>query len=170
MIEIVPAGQDATDPQPGDLIFCHRPGIVSALIRAGQRLRPGDSRWSHVAVVEGPVGDGTVGLIEALTRCVTRSPLSEYRHIEYAICRTRLHGDDQRQAIAFAISCLGQRYGWGVILGIALRYLTPGRGLWFGSNGTEICSGLAAQMLVRGWANFPVNPASMTPAELAASL
>jgi hypothetical protein len=95
-------------------------------------------------------------------------PLAEYRDVEYAIARTGLGQPDRDQVVRFARSCVGQRYGWLSILGVALRYLTPGRGLWFGMDGTEICSGLAAQAMCRGWAIFDHNPATMTPAELAA--
>lgn len=162
-IELVPVGHDAVDPAPGDFIVCHRPGLVSAIIRWGERIRPGgDPRYSHAALIETPTT-----IIEALTRGTVRSELSEYRQIEYALVRTRLAPEDQAQAVAFAQSCLGDTYGWLTILGIALRYLTPGRGLWFGQNGTEICSGEVAQAQCRGWANFTTNPASLTPSELA---
>ncbi len=152
-----------TDPAvPGDFILCHKHGLVPAIIRAGQtvRARPG-ARWSHAAFVVAP---GTI--VEALTRQVVRSPLTKYDHVEHRIVHTHLDPVDVRQAVAFAESCVGQSYGFLTILGIALRFLTPGRGLWFGANGTEICSGLVAQALCRGWANFSVNPASCSPAEL----
>ena len=158
----VPQGEDALDPQPGDFILCHRKGLVSWLIRLGERLKfRSGSRWSHACFVETP---DTV--IEALTHGVKRTPLSDYHNIEYIIVRTDMGAMDALQAVRFAQSCLGQSYGWLDDIAIAIRFLIPGRGLWFGLNGTEICSGLVAQCLVRGWANFPVNPASMSPAEL----
>lgn len=162
MAELVTAGRDAVNPQPGDFILCHRKGLVSAFIRWGERVRfrPG-ARWSHAALIDTPDS-----VIEALTGGVERTPLRFYRGIEYALVRTGLEPLDAEQAVAFARSCLGQHYGWPAIVGIALRFLTPGRGLWWGLNGTEICSGLVAQALCRGWANFPVNPASLSPAEL----
>jgi energy-converting hydrogenase Eha subunit A len=158
-LELVPTGHDASDPKPGDFILCHRKGLVSALIRLGERIRPGgDPRWSHAALIETP---STV--IEALTRGTVRSALSEYRQIEYAIVRTGLVPEDAAQAVAFARSCVGRRYGWLTIAAIAVRTLTPGHWL----DGTEICSGEVAQALCRGWANFASNPASLTPSQLA---
>jgi hypothetical protein len=158
-LELVPPGQDASDPRPGDFLLCHRKGLVSALIRLGERIRPGgDPRWSHAALIETPTT-----IIEALTRGTVRSPLSEYRQTEYAIVRTGLAGDDAAQAVAFARSCIGRRYGWLTIAAIVIRTLIPGRVL----DGTEICSGEVAQALCRGWANFDQNPASMTPSVLA---
>jgi uncharacterized protein YycO len=132
------------------------------MIRWGEAIRFGqDSFWSHAAFCETPDT-----LIEALTHGVRRTPLQAYQPIEYAIVHTHLQGDDQAQAVSFAQSCVGQRYGFSTDLGIALRFLTPGRGLWFGMDGTEICSGLVAQAMVRGWANFLHNPASLSPSEL----
>ncbi len=150
-------------PQPGDFILCHRKGFASAFIRWGERIRfRSGARWSHVIFV---VSD--TDCIEALTRGVVRTPLSAYATTDHEVVPTSLQNADLDQAIAFAQSCVGQEYGWMDIFGCALRFLTPGRGLWFGMNGTEICSGLVGQCLVRGWAIFKVNPSSMSPAELA---
>ena len=164
VVELISAGQDAQNVRPGDFILCHRRGFASWVIRVGTR-----SRWSHAAFVGDYTPDGKI-LIEALTRGVVRTPLSAYRGIEYAIVRTGLQGDDQAQAVAFAQSCVNDGYGWGTDIiipaGIVMRYLTPGRGLWFGMDGTEICSGLVAQTQVRGWANYKYNPASMSPEDL----
>ena len=148
-----------TDIRPGDLVFCHRKGLVSAIIRLGTR-----SKWSHVAWVDRV--DPEPILIEALTRGVVETPYSVYDDIKHEIVRPVLSGRDVEQARKFVRSCLGQKYGWRIIAGSAMRYLTPGHGLWFGMDGTEICSGLCGQALVRGWYNFTVNPASMSPEEL----
>jgi uncharacterized protein YycO len=156
-------------PEPGDFILCHRKGLASSIIRMGERLRfRSGARWSHVVfVVASEDSEGNGRVIEALTTGVVRTPLSNYDNIEHQVVPTHLASVDRAQAISFAQSCVGQKYGWTVIFACALRFLTPGRGLWFGMNGTEICSGLVAQCLVRGWANFKSNPSSLTPAELA---
>lgn len=162
-IEHCSAGTDATTAQPGDFVLLHRPGFVPSMIGLGERLRFGKGHWSHVAYVITPIE-----IIEALARGVERNPLSEYRDIGYVVVHTHMNPLDVEEANAFALSCVGQRYGFFTDFGIALRFLTPGRGLWFGMDGTEICSGLVAQALVRGTANFKVNPASISPTELAA--
>lgn len=159
--ELVPAGDDATDPRPGDFILCHRRGFVSWCIRKGTR-----GPVSHAAFVETP---GL--LIEALSHGVKRTPLAAYRNVEYWIVRSDLTGDDQAQAVAFARSCLGEGYGWatifGLALGIAWRYLTPGRGLpALVGPGTRVCSGLVAQSQVRGWTVYPFEPSACSPTDL----
>jgi hypothetical protein len=161
--EISPAGSTPASVRPGDFILAHRKGFASWAIRTGERIRYGKgANWSHAAFCE--TGDT---VIEALTKGVARNPLSTYHGVEYALVHTGLYGDDQQQAIAFARSCVGQEYGFLIDLGIALRFLTPGRGLWFGASGTEICSGLVAQAMTRGWMIFDENPASISPSELA---
>lgn len=161
--QVVPIGQDAQDALPGDFILCHRRGPASAFIRWGERIRfRSGARWSHAAYIETPDT-----IIEALGRGVVRNPLHVYRDIEYVLVHTYLSPEDLAQATAFVHTCLGQHYGFMIDAGIGLRFLMPGRGLWFGMNGTEICSGLVAQAQTRGWANFPRNPASISPAELA---
>jgi cell wall-associated NlpC family hydrolase len=160
MIELVPIGQDAVNPQPGDIIFCHRKGFTSRMIRFFEHLIRGDSRWSHVAVVVKTIPEPM--LVEALTKGVELNPLSQYRNIQYGIFRAKLAPTDQAQAVAFALSCVGQQYGWGTIFLIGVRMLSPHK-----LNGTEICSGLGAQTLVRGWANFATNPAYLSPSVLA---
>lgn len=161
--ERVPVGKDATNPLPGDFILCHRRGIASALIRWGERIRfRSGARWSHAALIESPEV-----IIEALSRGVVRTKLSHYHDIEYILVHTQLSDQDTAQALAFAQACLGQRYGFITDFAIGLRFLTPGHGLWFGTDGTQICSGLVAQALTRGWAVFSQNPASLSPAELA---
>lgn len=150
-------------PRPGDFLLVHRPGIVSGLIRWGERLRlRSGARWSHAAFVE-----DTDTVIEALTRGVVRTPISTYADVPHVLVFARLAPVDAEQAVRFAQSCVGREYGWLTVLSIALRFLTPGRGLWFGTSGTSICSGLVAEALCRGWAIFDVEPCAMTPADLA---
>jgi cell wall-associated NlpC family hydrolase len=161
--QVCPPGVSAQDPKPGDFLLCHRTGFASSCIRWGERLKYRDgSRWSHAALIETPTT-----IIEALTTGVVRNALSEYDDTLYVLVRTELDELDAEQAVFFAQRSIGVEYGFLTDFGIFLRFVTPGRGLWFGSDGTEICSGLVAQALTRGWADFIVNPASISPAELA---
>lgn len=158
-----PVGE-VTRPVPGDFILCHRTGVASTLIRLGERLRfRSGARWSHAALY---LGDNT--LSEVLIHGVTETPLEHYRDIEYVIVHTNLNYRDYSQVMAYADfeSHRAHEYGWLTLLGVALRTLTPGRGVWFGGR-ANICSGYVAQAQTRGWALFEVNPASLTPAELA---
>lgn len=151
-------------PEPGDFILCHRKGIVSAIIRWGERLRfRSGSRWSHAAFC---ACNGTI--FEIQIDGAQHVNIDEYRDIEYLIVHTNMADPDFRQAWWYSIGELtsDHKYGWLTLLGTATRMLIPGRGIWFGGR-TNICSGFVAQCLVRGDAVFSVNPASLTPAELA---
>lgn len=162
--EDVSPGLDAKYAEAGDFILCHRKGFAAWCIRQGERLhfKPG-SRWSHAAFCE-----DDMFVIEALTHGVRRTPLAAYRNVEYTLVKTHMDPKDAEQAIAYARHLLYEKYGWLEILGVALRFLTPGRwGLYFGSSRTTICSGLVANALTRGDAIFDVEPSTMTPAELA---
>jgi uncharacterized protein YycO len=161
--QICPPGIAATDPQPGDFILLHRKGPVSRMIQWSERIRFKDwSTWSHAAFIE-----NSTTLIEALTEGVCRGPISKYKNTMYILVHTEMQGDDQLQAVRFAQHQVGLKYGFLTDLGIFMRFLTPGRGLWFGTTGTEICSGLVAQAMTRGWEIFEVTPGSISPAELA---
>jgi hypothetical protein len=174
-----PVGDLQVHAVTGDVILCHRKGFASRVIRIGEAFRYGaGSYWSHMAfvdVMERPlmhVPKRTATVIEALTGGIRRTPLEDYRPIEFVLVRTSLFmsEEDRQQASAFAQTCIDEPYDWLDDVGIALRFLTPGSGLWFGMNGTEMCSGLCLQALCRSWFNFRKNPASMSPAEAAIEL
>jgi len=166
--ELVAAGAQPQGPLfPGDFILVHRTGIIPGLISLRQRLYyPAQwTRWNHAAFVAHPDGS----LIEALARAgVVHSHLWDYHASDYVLVHTDLCMADRRQAVAFAQSCVGQHYGWFTDLAIAISVAPPGKGLWFGLDGTEICSGLVAQALCRGPAIFTGNPGSVMPSGLAA--
>jgi hypothetical protein len=161
VIKQIPAGQDTTGA-PGDILLCNRKGFASWCIRTGETIKLGrKARFSHAAIFVKPDG-----LVESLTRGVAETSLSVYRGVEYVHIATGLDAHDQAQAVNFALSCVGQKYGWLDDVGIGLRFLTPGRGLWFGMNGTQICSGLCAQAQCRGDKIFTLEPSSISPEEL----
>ena len=162
--EYIPAGaHPSLAAEPGDFLLVHGHTIISRLIQFGEwlRFRAGD-RWTHMATLE-----TSDTIIEAVAQGVVRTPLAFYDSYDRVLDRSRLDGHDVPQTVTFLRSCLGQPYGVLTFIGIALRILTPGRGLWLGLNGTEICSGLGMQAQTRGWVIPAVDPASMTPAEVA---
>jgi cell wall-associated NlpC family hydrolase len=144
-------------PEPGDFILCHRKGFISAVVRWFTH-----SRWSHAAYYV-----GSHHLVEALTCGVQQTDLEVYRDCEYIIVHTHLSGEDYLQASAYALSCVGQQYGWLTILGVVLYRLTPRHLFSFVANQASICSGLVANTQTRGWAHYPREPALMTPQGLA---
>jgi cell wall-associated NlpC family hydrolase len=160
-------GQQVQDPQPGDFILTHRHRPYSFIISHGQKLRfTGAMRpyahWSHAALCVDT--DGSI--IEALGKGVVKNNLTEYEHVEYHYVHVDMDDRDRLQAVKFVQACVGQKYGWGTILGLAFT-LATGSKLQFGFNGTEICSGLVARALERGNFIFPKAPNTMMPADLA---
>jgi hypothetical protein len=164
-------------PKPGDLLLVRTNHFVSKLIRFGQRSYGKDAaQWNHVAIY---VGRGEI--VEALTSGVVRGyaskyPASDVRVLKvvpyprWVIARTPCddHADEamRQNAVAFAISCVGEKYGFLTIFAIAIKVLTKGK-IDFGIQGTSICSGLAARSLEREGYNWnPYNPAELTPAYL----
>lgn len=160
---------------PGDILLIRTHHLASRLIRFGQRGYGRDlAQWNHVGVC---VGNGEI--VEALTGGIVLSPVSKYPAEDVRLVQVDAKPagatvtadlDMRLNAVMFAHSCVGERYGWGTILCIALKALTRGH-VQFGVQGTQICSGLAARSLERLGFNFnPYDPAELTPAFLAKTL
>jgi len=162
-VELIAAGQDTPALQTGDILLVHRHTAIGRAIYVRQRLYYPRryARWEHVACVR-----DSHTLVEALTRGVVKTPIEKYRNVEYLAVRTGMTGYDQRQAAAFLDACVGQQYGWWTDLALAVP-TPPTEAFGVVHYGTSICSGLAAQMLVRGWEIFFQDPAVMVPAALA---
>jgi uncharacterized protein YycO len=76
-----------------------------------------------------------------------------------------MSAEDRAEAVAFAESQVGARYGYWEFLSIAISVLTGGKFV-FALDGTFICSGLVARAQERGKAIF-VDPDHTMPADLA---
>ncbi len=168
-VERFGTGASAADLRPGHLVFTHGRHWPARLIRFGQKLRFTGPRapfayWNHVALVLGPSGD----LAEALSSGVVRTNIAKYERTDYDLVRVESTTEDEREILLFAESVLlaRWRYGWVTILGLALTLLTGSR-LTVGRVGTAICSGFAAEALVRNGTIFTRPPAYMMPADLA---
>ncbi len=168
-VERFGAGASAAGLRPGDLVFTHGTHWPARLIRFGQCLRFTGPRapfayWNHVALVLGASGD----LAEALSPGVVRTNIAKYERTDYHLVRVESSAADQEQILRFAESVLAARwrYGWVTILGLALTLLTGSR-FTVGRVGTAICSGFAAEALVRNGTIFARPPAYMMPADLA---
>jgi uncharacterized protein YycO len=153
--------------QPGDFVLVSGTSFWSRVIQLGQRLRiHGDdvryTRWNHAALISSPDGD----IIEALRQGVEKRHLSVYQDVPHVIVDTEDAGIDRAEAVRFAQSCVGERYGWVQIVSIALALLT-GTKFSFGVAGENICSGLVAKSLERGRAIFDRDSANIAPADLA---
>lgn len=154
---------------PGDLVLTHGHSVVHRAIRAAQAVRfRGDRRpyafFNHAAIIADRWGE----VIEATAGGVRRSHLASYTAdgYQYVVVDAGADQHDRAQIVAFAESCLGQQYGFLTIAAL-LAWTVFGGKLVIGLDGTEICSGLAAQALVRDGANFPRQPTMCMPADLA---
>jgi hypothetical protein len=159
-------GKEEPNPEPGDFILTHADAWTSRLIRFGESIRyRGANRpfahWSHTAAVVSDTGE----IVEALGRGVTAGNISKYAGTDYAYVRIQAEAEDRAQMAGFARGQVGAEYGFLTIASITFGLLTSGR-LTFGLSGTEICSGLVARMLERGWYVW-VDPPSVMPADLA---
>jgi|ERR1035441_2617232 uncharacterized protein YycO len=157
----------------GDILLIKTNHFVSRLIRFGQRGYGREAAsWNHCGVCI-----GNFEIVEALTGGVVRSPIDKYPTADVRVLKAISFPDDGKfttagdmsmraNSIAFALSCIGEKYGYATIAAIALKVLC--RGKWnFGVQGTSICSGLAARCLERLGYNFqPYDPSELTPAYL----
>lgn len=159
-----PKGQSADTYQAGDFILVADTTLYGKLVTLGQKLRFGNTRfvqWNHAAIVIDPDT-----LLEADGKTVKAVKLTDYASKDYYLVRIQASDDDRREAVAFALSCVGDSYGWTTIVSIILSLLT-GLKFSFGFDGQEICSGLVARSLERTQAIFPRDPSHITPSELA---
>ena len=160
-------GEAASATRPGDFILTHGDKLYDRLTQWAQSLRMYGkarkyTRWNHAALVV----DTNGGIVEADGSGVCLVNLSKYQPAEYYLVRIDASDEDRAEEVAFARSCLGQPYGRVTICSIFLSLLT-GTTLAFGLDGTEICSGLVAQALVRTNVIFDKDPTHIMPADLA---
>jgi uncharacterized protein YycO len=148
--------------------------FVARLIRFGQRgYGPENAAWNHCALY---IGNGEI--VEALTKGVVRSYASKYppENVRIIRAKPRIMGGVDRDNVdfsmrynarCFALSCIGEKYGFLTIAAIAVKVLTKGK-IDFNIQGTSICSGLCGRALERmGYDWNPYDPAELTPAYLA---
>ena len=160
-------GEVAEQTQPGDFILTHGGKLYDRLTQWAQSLRMYGkarkyTRWNHAALIV----DADGSIIEADGPGVCLAHLSKYQPTEYYLVHIEASDEDRGEEVAFARSCLGQPYGRLTICSIFLSLLT-GTTLAFGLDGTEICSGLVAQALVRTNVIFDKDPTHIMPADLA---
>jgi uncharacterized protein YycO len=161
-------GEIASEYQVGDFILCHRKGFASWCIRFGQDHSPRFAGhreygyWSHAALIVSEEGD----LVEALTKGVVRSHISDYQDVEYTLVRVHAAPLDQEEILRFANKVVGDEYGWTTIVCVGLGLMTGGD-LTFGFEGHMICSGLVALAEERAGAVFDRLAEDIVPADLA---
>lgn len=162
-------GESITRPRPGDFVLVHGVDWIGTLIHAFQalRFRARHERpyayWSHAAIVTSPGGR----LVEVGPRGVIATSLESYRNLDYHYVRVAASGSRRFEAVRFAESCVGQRYG--TLSVIALGFVTLIRcPIALPERGQHHCAALVARALERATGErFARTPVNMMPADFA---
>lgn len=170
------------DARPGDLVFCHGSGIISAGIRLCERFRrdypygvaltteaPGD-RWNHVAVLSKLHGEprypGSWTVMQAEGKGVTDG--SDLATVgEFEIVRLP-EGCDRALVLDFMARQVAEsrKYGYVTIASILLTLFTP-RFLNVMTPWTWICSAVAGESLrYASWYHSWPDSYCVSPAQL----
>jgi hypothetical protein len=160
-------GENIADPRPGDVILIRGRGWLGWIIRAVQRLRYRREEdhpfayWSHAALIVTPRH-----LIEVIPAGVIVREIEKYRDHEYHYVYLELSESDRRKAVAFAYSCLRQKYGLSSFLLLAASVLLGDR-FKVPDRGQHGCVALIVRALQRAGVTFEQRPSDMTVADLA---
>jgi hypothetical protein len=162
-------GESIARPRPGDLVLVHGGGWIGTLVHAFQVLRfhahheRPYAYWSHAAIVTSPLGR----VVEVGPRGVIATSLETYRNLDYHYVRVAASGARRVEAVRFAESCVGQRYGTLSVL--ALGFFTLIRcPIALPERGQHHCAALVARALERATGErFARTPVNMMPADFA---
>lgn len=160
-------GEDIADPQPGDVILIRGRGWLGRIIRVVQRIRYRKKEghpfayWSHAALIVTPWH-----LIEVIHAGVVMRKIEKYRDHEYHYVYLDLSKSDRSKAVAFAYSCLRQKYGVSSLLLLAASLLLGDR-FKVPDRGQQGCVALIVRALHRAGMTFEQRPNDMMPADLA---
>ena len=105
-------------------------------------------------------------MIQADEQGVHVSPLTDLDGVDYVVVDSQMTDAQRATAIAHARFCVHEAYAFVRFVFLALVYVT---GCWLsvGLDAHKLCSGLGADCLCRGPANFPHDAANMSPVNLA---
>jgi len=153
--------------QPGDCILADTKGLYGRVIQFGQAIKwAKHRRWHHAAIVVEVDSEGTVWCVQ-MARHGERSKLQDIapgRPLKVVPCPP---GVNRNMAIAYANTLVGVDYGIMTIFSIAINVLTPGSlRIDFRMDGTLICSAAVARSWEHGGWVCPMDPFSITPAQI----
>jgi hypothetical protein len=161
-------GTGISQPRPADIILIRSTTWLGEFIRFFERIRfrtESDrpfAHWSHAAMVVASTGH----LIEVGQAGVVVCNIRKYQNQEYHYVYLDLSESDRRKAVAFAYSCLRQKYGRSAFLLLALAVLLGDR-FKVPDRGQQGCVALIVRALQRAGVPFERGPSDMTPADLA---
>jgi hypothetical protein len=159
--------------EPCDIFFTHGNGIISKIIRFGER-HPGDwiSLVNHTGIV---VEQGTIGsadIIEALVKVRKHTLWSQYhdRSDKVAIFRPlNLSNEHKSIIVNKALDYEGRTYGYLKIGTHTLDYFTGGRYIFrrlTNSDRYPICSWVVAQSYSKVGLTFGCSPGQANPDDI----
>jgi hypothetical protein len=160
-------GQSVAVPRSGDVILIRGRGWLGRLIRGVQRVRYRREEdhpfayWSHAALVVTPWH-----LIEVIPAGVIMHKIEKYRDHDYHYVYLELSESGRSKAVAFAYSCLRQKYGVSSFLLLAASVLLGDR-FKVPDRGQHGCVALIVRALQRAGMTFEQRPNDMMPADLA---
>lgn len=158
---------------PGDFLLGRAHGRKHRIIRWGQarRLAPADrvyAGYTHAALVVSADGD----LVEAVGDGVQRTTLTRYvidKEV-YQVVRVETSDEARELVAAFATGVAQRRTSYALLAIVCTTvWAFTNMRLLFFMDDTYTCSGLVAESLKRMGAEFAVNVAKVTPAQLAAA-
>lgn len=151
----------------GDVLLVQGHSWFDRLIQMAQLRRDGkQARWSHAAMIVSADGD----LIEAAgSHGVQRNHLSAYAAFPTVILSIDATEAQRASAVAFAESCIGDRYDWLDLGPIGLNLLVNDPVI-FRVSKKYICSELVSLALQAAGISLPRDPSDMSPGDLAVLL
>lgn len=153
--------------QIGDAILADTQGAYGRLIQFGQRLHWGKhSKWHHAAIVVKIDPDGQVWVVQMARRgeLVKIEDVAPGRPLKVIPCPK---GVNREEAVAYAMTLIGIKYGILTIVSIAFNLFTPDPIRFdIRHDGTLICSAAVARSWEHGSWNCKVDPFQVTPAQL----
>lgn len=153
--------------KPGDVLLVQGHSWFDRLIQMAQLRRDGkQARWSHAAMIVSADGD----LIEAAgSHGVQRNHLSAYAAFPTVILSIDATDTQRASAVAFAESCIGDRYDWLDLGPIGLNLLLNDPVI-FRVQHRYICSALYATGFDQAGYRWPRDPSDISPGDLAVLL
>ena len=167
-VTLYPPGVPVSSYQPGDFGLTHGSSFVSRGIQVAQRLRfRGVQReyahWNHAFLVTSADGD----IVEAGGKGIEGGHVSDYDAKEVHLVHVDASDEDRKFMVQFADYCMGRRYGYLTIISLVFQLITGAR-IGIVNAKSMICSGFVAEALEMAGYDWPVDPAFIMPADLAA--
>lgn len=169
---VAPGGEEPRrGVKPGDFLLSRAHGTKHRIIKWGQSLRMRDddryyAGYTHAALVVSSRGR----LIEAVGEGVRETSLRQYviDYEVYQVVHITASDEARQRVVEFAEHVLRRKAPYAALATVSTTFWAfTGSRLLFFMDGSFTCSGLVARSLERMGATFDIDPARVTPAQLA---